>query len=214
MDKIDTILFDFDGTVMDTNHVIINSWQHTFRTLEGREEAVEKIIATFGEPLDITMKKLFPGVPTDEGVAIYRSYHRDNFGRLINVFPGMRELIQELKRRGFKLAVVTSRLKNTTLEGLEKYRLAQYFDVIVTADDTDRHKPDPEPVNIALRKLGSAPERSLMLGDTMFDILCARNAGVRSVLVNWAIAVTEEQKNGPDRPDYVIETAEELLDIL
>lgn len=214
MNKINTILFDFDGTVMDTNNVIINSWQHTYRTLENREEDVAKILSSFGEPLDITVKKVFPNVPADKAIAIYRSYHYDHFDELISVFPGMRELLQELDSRGYKLGLVTSRLKKTTMEGLEGHSLADYFDVIVTAEDTDKHKPDPAPVNIALEKLGSLPEESLMLGDTMFDILCARNAGVRSVLVGWAMAITEEQKNGPDAPDYIIETAAELLDLL
>lgn len=214
MSKIDTVLFDFDGTVMNTNEVIINSWQHTFKTLENREEDVEKIIETFGEPLQITMEKLFPNVPIEQSVEIYRSYHRDNFGELISLFPGMKELLAELKQRNYKTAMVTSRLRNTTQQGLEKYEIADYFDTVVTADDTDKHKPDPEPIHIALEKLDSAPERSIMLGDTMFDILCAKNAGVKSVLVSWAMAVTEEEKTGPNKPDYIIEKAEDLLNLI
>lgn len=214
MGKINTILFDFDGTVMNTNDVIINSWQHTFQTLENRKEDVKKIIRTFGEPLAITMEKLFPEVPTHEAVDIYRSYHRDNFGDLITLFPGMKELLQELKERNYKTAMVTSRLRNTTRQGLEKYEIMDYFDAVVTADDTDKHKPDPTPINIALEMLDSAPEGSIMLGDTMFDILCAKNAGVKSVLVGWAMAVTDEDKAGPDKPNYIIEKAEDLLKII
>lgn len=214
MSKIDTVLFDFDGTVMNTNDVIINSWQHTFRTLENREEDEAKIIATFGEPLQVTMEKLFPNVPVEESIQVYRSYHYDNFGELISLFPGMKELIAELKKRGYKLGMVTSRLRRTTEQGMEKYGIMEYFDTVVTADDTDKHKPDPEPINIALEKLGSVPEKSIMLGDTMFDILCAKNAGVKSVLVSWAMAVTEEDKNGPNRPDYIIDKAEDLLGLI
>lgn len=214
MQKIDTVIFDFDGTVMDTNNVILNSWQHTFRTLENREEKPETIIKTFGEPLELTMKNFFPDVPVEESIAIYRSYHYDNFGKLISVFPGMKELIRELKDKNYKLGLVTSRLRKTTMQGLEAYGLLPYFEVIVTADDTTKHKPDPEPLNIALEKLGAAPENSVMVGDTMFDILCARHAGVKSVLVSWSMAVTEEEKNGQDRPDYIIEKAEDLKEIL
>lgn len=214
MRRYDTILFDFDGTVMDTNHVIIQSWQHTFRTLRNREQDVEKIIRTFGEPLETTVKYLFPDVPVQDVVEIYRNYHRDNFGELIDVFPGIRELLQELKARDYKTGLVTSRLRQTTMQGLEKYELASYFDVIITADDTSKHKPDPEPINIALERLKSAPEQSMMLGDTMFDIRCAKNAGVDSVLVGWALAVSDEDKNGPDAPNYMIENAEDLLELL
>ncbi len=214
MKKIDTLLFDFDGTVMNTNNVIINSWQHTFRTLENREEKLENIVRTFGEPLEATMKKFFPAVPVAESVEIYRSYHRDNFGEMITVFPGMKELLHTLHEQEYKLGLVTSRLKRTTMQGLEKYGLLPYFSAVVTADDTKKHKPDPEPVYIALEKLNASPEASMMLGDTMFDIGCARNAGVASVLVGWAVAVTEEEKNGPDGPDHIIEKAQDLLKLL
>ena len=173
MKKFDTVLFDFDGTIMNTNEVILRSWQHTFQTIEHRDEDVAKIIKTFGEPLEVTMKKFFPDVPVDEAVEIYRSYHRDNFGDLITVFPGMENLLRQVKERGEKTGLVTSRLAYTTQQGLEKYDLKDYFDVVVTAEDTKKHKPDPEPVNIALEKLHSLPGNSIMLGDTMFDILCA-----------------------------------------
>lgn len=214
MAAIDTILFDFDGTVMNTNDVIIQSWQHTFKTLENREEDVNKIISTFGEPLALTMEKTFPSVPVDEAIEIYRSYHYDNFGELISLFPGMEELLETLKTRGYKMGLVTSRLRGTTVQGLEKYDIADYFHKVITAEDTDKHKPDPEPINLALTQLGSTAEGSLMLGDTMFDILCAKNAGVKSVLVSWAMAITEENLTGPERPDHIIDEAMDLLKLL
>ncbi|NLD20568.1 MAG: HAD-IA family hydrolase [Clostridiales bacterium] len=214
MSKFDTILFDFDGTIMDTNNVIIMSWQHTFRTLENREEKVDNIVKTFGEPLEITMKRFFPDVPVERSLETYRSFHRDNFGELIKMFPGMRELLAEVKKRGYKIGLVTSRLLPTTMEGLEKYDIIDYFDGIVAAEDTTKHKPDPEPVNIALKKLGSSAGRAIMLGDTMFDIKCAANAGVKSVLVSWSLALKGQKDFVDNAPDYIIDKAEELLEIL
>lgn len=214
MTKINTVLFDFDGTIMDTNKVILQSWQHTFRTVEGKERPEEEIISTFGEPLHITMEKILPQIPAEEGIQIYRSYHRDKFKDLIEIFPGILDLLKELKARGYKTGIVTSRLRHTTEIGLEKYDMVKYFDTIVTCDDTDKFKPDPEPVNIALERLGSKPEESVMLGDSMFDILCAKNAGAKAVLVSWALAVSDEEKTGENAPDYIIEKAEDLLPIL
>lgn len=211
--KITTVLFDFDGTLIDTNEIIIQSFQHTFKTVLGQEKPVADIIKTFGEPLSLTMSKMLD-IPPEEAVEIYRSYHYKKFDELICIFPGMLELIKELKSRGCKLAIVTSRLRNTTIQGLKKYDLEQYFDYIVTADDTDKHKPDPTPINIALEKLNSRPEETLMIGDSMFDILCAHNAGVKSVLVGWAIAVTDEDKIGPNKPTYIVERADEILGLL
>ncbi len=214
MTKINTVLFDFDGTIMDTNSVIMQSWQHTFRAVEGKERPEEEIIGTFGEPLYVTMEKLLPQISVEEGAKIYRSFHHDNFIELIGIFPGILELLEELKTRGYKTGIVTSRLRHSTEIGLKKYDMEQYFDAIVTCDDTDKHKPDPEPVHIALARLGSKPEEAIMVGDSMFDILCAKNAGVKAVLVSWALAVSEEDKTGENAPNYIIEKAEDLLDIL
>lgn len=214
MAKINTVLFDFDGTIMNTNNVIIQSWQHTFRTVEGKERPVEEIVRTFGEPLYVTMEKVLPQVTVEEGVAIYRDYHYDNFQDLVQVFPGILELLTKLKERGYKVGLVTSRLWQTTVIGLEKYDMQKYFDAIITHDDTDKHKPDPEPVNIALERLGTKAEEAIMVGDSMFDILCAKNAGVKAALVSWALAVSEEEKTGEDAPDYILEKAEDLFQII
>jgi len=216
MKKIDTVLFDFDGTIMDTNNVIVMSWQHTFRTLENREEDVAKLAQTFGEPLEYTLRKFFPEVPVEESIEIYRSFHRDNFGELITLFPGMKGLLAEVKARGYKTALVTSRVGDTTQQGMEKYEIAEYFDAVVAAEDTTKHKPDPQPINAALEKLGSKAENAVMLGDTLFDILCARNAGVKSVLVSWSFALGGKTMEdlGENAPDYMITSPDELFDIL
>jgi len=176
---INTILFDYDGTLMDTNEVVLQSWQHTFRTLRGHEEDPEFIRSTFGEPLVMTLAKLFPEVPVEKSLEVYRTYQRKVFTDFVEVFPGMLDLLKILKQKGYKLGLVTSRTKDTTWSGLEHYGMDKYFDAVITAGDTDKHKPDPAPILITLEKLGSAPEESLMIGDTMFDLLCARNAGVK-----------------------------------
>jgi pyrophosphatase PpaX len=211
--QITTVLFDFDGTLIDTNEVIIQSFQYTFRKVLGEEKPLEEIVKNFGEPLAVTMEKMLD-IPPEEAMAIYREYHYEKFDDLIEIFPGMLELIRVLKERGYKLGIVTSRLRHTTMKGLEKYGLEDYFDYVLTADDTDRHKPDPTPIVMTLEKLGSKPEEAIMVGDSMFDILCAHNAGVESILVGWAIAVTEDEKKGPNKPTYIAERAEDILAII
>lgn len=209
-----TIIFDFDGTVVDTNEIVIQSWQHTYRTLEGKEHPREEIVSTFGEPLWISMERAFPDRDVDECVAIYRGFQKNHFNEEIKLFPGMRELIIELKARDYEVGIVTSRTRDTTINGLNKFGLMDYIDDIVSCDDTDKHKPDPEPVNIALRHFKTEPSQAIMIGDSMFDILCAHNARVKAVLVGWAIAVTDEDKNGPDAPEFFIKEAKDLLDIV
>lgn len=214
MSNINTILFDFDGTVMNTNDIILNSWQHTFKTITGKEGDPEVIQSNFGDTLEKSIINFFPDFSVEEAKKIYRSYQVDKFADSISPFPGMIELIRELKEKEYKIAVVTSRLRNTTMEGLRKYELDKLFDVIVTMDDCTKHKPDPEPALIALKKLNSKPEETMMLGDSKFDIACANNAGVTSALVGWAVAIFDKDKEGVFKPDYIIDKAEEILEIL
>lgn len=214
MKETKTILFDFDGTIMNTNDLVIESWQHTFLAVEGKERPVESIIRTFGEPLFITMKKQLPQIPVEEGVSIYRTYLKQHFTERITPFPGMPELIRKLKLLGYQNGLVTSRTKDSTCDGLSHFGLLSYFDCIVSCEDTDKHKPDPEPLRIALNHLNASPEQSVMIGDSMFDILCAKNAGVKSVLVGWQMAVNDEEINGASAPDYRIEKPEDLLTLL
>ena len=214
---IDTILFDFDGTVMDTNDVIIQSWQHTFRTLRGEEASTEEILATFGETLDFSMENFFPEVSLDVSLPIYRGYQRDNFLSSIHLVPGIRELLDGLMERGYDMSLVTSRLRYTTDQALEEFDLGKYFKHVITADDVTRPKPDPQAVDMALEAMGSGREKALMIGDTIHDILCARNAGVVSVLVDWSITLggsNIDDFEEDQRPDYIIRSPGELMDLL
>ena len=212
--KINTVLFDFDGTLADTDRLIVDSWQHTYRTFDGRERPVEAIMATLGEPLVVTLKKTLPHADTAEAMATYRDFQIDRFEDMIAVFPGMDDLPKTLKAQGYKLGIVTSRLTRTTMRGLDVLGVRACFDTVVTADDTAKHKPHPEPILTALARLGAAPEESIMIGDSTFDIHCAKNAGVRSVLVGWTRALPPAERRGKNAPDFVIATAEELLDVL
>lgn len=212
MNHIKAVLFDFDGTIMDTNTIILESWEHTFQTVLGRSPSHEEIIATFGEPLETTMAKLFPDRDTPEMVEVYRSYQRNIYKDAIKMFPGTKEAILALKEKGYKVAIVTSRYWGSTRTGLYKFDISDLFDAVVSADDTTIHKPDPTPILLCLEKLGIGADEAIMVGDSKFDILCARNAGVKSVLVSWTISVNEQQRKEL-APDYYITDAAQILDI-
>lgn len=214
MGKIKAILFDYDGTLMDTNHIILESWQHTFRQIEGKEHSEDEIYATFGEILHDTMEKFFPDRDTEECIKIYRGYQEKCYKRMIEMFPGTKELIQALKERGFLLALVTSRLPETTMEGLEKWGLTDSFDAVVTCADTDKHKPDPMPALIAISRLGVKPEECLMVGDTVYDMQCGKRAGARTILVGWSFVLGEKRRGelaGDAKPDFIAEQASDIL---
>jgi len=215
--KIDTVVFDFDGTVMNTNNVIFKSWQHTFNRIRGRDGDIEYIRATLGEPLEYSMRKTFPEVPLEESIRIYRDYHRDRFPDMIELFPGIEELLAALKAGGYRTGLATSRLRQTTYQGLGKYDLFRFFDEVITVEDVSRAKPDPEMLLTMLDRLHSEPETSVMVGDTKLDIGCANNAGVTSVLVGWSEALagkTREDFTGNEVPDHIVGSPAELSEIV
>lgn len=209
---IDTIIFDFDGTLINTNDVIIAAWQYTYKKYLNCEKPVEHITRCFGEPLLITMAREFPGVDPAESAEVYRRHQQDRAEELVSLFPGVEELLKTLRERGLKIGIVTSRTAESTAFYLNKFGIGDYFDSIVSCDDTDKHKPNPEPLLLGLEKLGAAKERTLMIGDSPFDMKCANNAGVRTVLVGWRVAGSEDQLSSCEI-DYVINEPMELLKV-
>ena len=237
MKKLDTVVFDFDGTIADTNQLIVDSWQSVFMARTGDKGDLAYILSTFGEPLYYTMEKTFPEFDVEESVSIYRNYQKDVFIDRIGIFPGMKELILELKVRGYKVGIATSRLRESTMMGLRKFGLDGVIDAVVTVEDTTKHKPDPEPALICLEKLGSDAAKSIMLGDSAFDMGCGKNAGMTTVMVGWsevaksgvestakAAGMNGAAADGGDdkdtevrdifTPDYIIEEAKDLWNIL
>ena len=174
---------------------------------------VDHITKCFGEPLLITMAREFPEVAPEESAEVYRLHQREKADELVKLFPGIEDMLKAVKAAGYKVGVVTSRTKESTEFYMEKFGITDYFDSIVSCDDTDKHKPNPEPLLLGLRKLGAEAESTLMVGDSAFDIKCANNAGVKSVLVDWRITGADD-KLKDCKVDYMIENPMSLLDVL
>ena len=211
---ITTILWDFDGTLLNTNDVILESWQHTYEHYYGRRMPVEHITKCFGEPLLVTMAREFPDVPPKDSAEIYREFQKDIAYVWAKAIPGVFELVERLKGEGYKQCIVTSRTKESTLRYLDLFKKGYLFDDMVTCDDTDKHKPGPEPILLALEKMGCEKDEAIMIGDGVFDIKCANNAGVKSVLVGWRITGSGSEVIKDAVHDYEAETPEDLLKII
>lgn len=208
------ILFDFDGTLVNTNDVILASWQHTYRHYLGHEMPVDHITSCFGEPLLLTMEREFPGVDPQESADVYRQFQLENADKLVTIFPGIKELLADLKEAGYVLGIVTSRTRESALRYMDMFAITSYFSDLVTCDDTTVHKPNPEPILLAMSKLGASAEESIMIGDSPFDIKCANNAGVDSVMVNWRITCDETSVIDDAKVDYWLHQPSDLVELL
>ncbi|MCB2288687.1 pyrophosphatase PpaX [Clostridium sp. CS001] len=208
---IKNILFDLDGTLLDTNELIIQSFKHTYKTHLNKDVDKDEIIKSFGEILKITLDREF-GEHSDEAIKTYRNFQVENFEKLIAIHQGVKEGIIELYSQGYKLGVVTSRLNDSAIRGLKHFGLMEYFQSIIGADDTDKHKPDPTPAFMALKEMGGKPEETMIVGDSPFDILCGKNAGIKSVAVGWSALPMDTILKY--EPDYVVDSMEELITLI
>lgn len=206
------ILFDLDGTLIDTNELIIRSHQHTFRVHLGREVPAEEITPHFGRGL-VPIMELFGG--QEKAEAMRRTYVEFNWAHhdaLARPFPGVREALADLRALGLRLAIVTGKRREIGQRGLDLFQLQEFFEAAVFFDDVAESKPHPAGVQRALELLGEPPERALMVGDSPLDIECAAAAGVRSMGVRWS-AVGEAALLAA-QPDYMIGSLSELVESL
>ena len=206
---INAILFDLDGTLVDTNELIIDSFIYTFKVLKKDVPSREEIISCFGEPIFESMGKYFEDV--NEAVKTYREFNLKYHDERISSYKGAKELLSILKNRGFKLAIVTSKNRSTALRALELLGLIDYFDSFVTSDDVDIHKPDPEPVLKACELLEISPKEAIMIGDSIYDIMSGRDAGSKTCGVLYSFMKKELLEVNAD---YYIEDLLELINII
>lgn len=204
------IIFDFDGTVANTNGIIIDSWQAAFKKYLGHTISAEEIEKTFGETIEYTIKHLLPDTEWTEVRDFFRAYQKNECKVELEPFDGVEELLMELKKRGYVMAIATSRTCTSYRTYIGKLGYSKYFDVEITMEDVSAHKPDPECMYAAMDKLGATADECLMIGDTRFDIGCAYNAGIDSVLIKWSHAIGEMNW----QPTYEAETPADILRIL
>lgn len=185
--KISTILFDLDGTILDTNELIIQSFFHALEGIAPEGFSREHIIPSMGQPLTDQLK-LFSGLENVEHLTqAYRQMNLRLHDELVTPFPFVQEVLKGLHERGIRLGVVTTKMRLTTERGLKFTGLFDYISAIVTIDDVEHPKPHPEPVLKAMAALGSKGQETMMVGDSTVDIVSANEAGAVSVGVAWSL---------------------------
>ncbi|MDI6824853.1 MAG: HAD-IA family hydrolase [Bacillota bacterium] len=178
------VLFDLDGTLIDTRELILASFRYALNQVLGRDYPDEVLLAGQGTPLIDQMRRFDPA-RAEELARVYTEFNLREHDALAREFPGVRELLRDLYADGVRLAVVTSKRREGALLGLRRFGIAPYLATAVFMEDTREHKPSPEPVREALRRLGCPPARAVMVGDSPYDVQSARAAGVEALGVAW-----------------------------
>jgi pyrophosphatase PpaX len=205
----DPVLLDLDGTVIDSVALIRESHRHAVRTVLGEDLADARLVANVGRPL-IEQMRAFSPERAEELLDAYREWNHAHTADLLLAYDGLEEALQTMRRAGIRLGVVTSKSHPTVdLAWRVLPALEACFEVVVAAEDTERHKPDPEPVLLALERLGAGPERACYVGDSPFDLRAGRAAGVATIAVTWGFFARDELE--AEGPDLIVETPAELV---
>jgi pyrophosphatase PpaX len=211
--RFPVVLFDLDGTLIDSGPIILASMRHATKTVLGREIAYEELAAMVGgQGLVVQMRALDPD-RVDELVEVYKQ-HNDPLHETLEAFDELLDVLPRLRAEGRRLGIVTAKRHSTVRLALDRFPdLAGQFEVVVGYEDTERHKPAPDPVLAALERLGAAPADAAYVGDSPFDVQAAKAAGAFAVAVGWG-GIHSDERLLEEAPDAFVRTPPELLDVL
>lgn len=210
--KYKTILFDLDGTLLDTNELIISSFMHTLQSFFPEREFIpEDIVPHMGKPL-YDMLAIYDEERAQEMIDVYREHNLRTHDEMVVAFPHVIEVIQQLHTLGIKMGIVTTKQRITVEMGLRLCNLTEYMDSVVTIQDVENPKPHPEPVLKAMSELGAIPESTLMVGDSRYDIESAQRAGVDSAGVAWSLKGEDYLRSFS--PTFMLKDMKDLLQLL
>lgn len=205
-----TLLFDVDGTLVDTEQTIIKSWQKTLKDTLNIEPKAEELFYVLGIPGTKAVQKYSNGPQQSKQLLQLWEQNDHQMFHYSKLFTGIEEMLQQLTAKKIQLGVVTSRTNQEMQIVLDKFDLEKYFSTFITASKTKLHKPNPEPILKAIETLKIDPAETLYIGDSIYDFQCARNAQVEFALASWGA------KDNPEfsKVDYLLKQPTDLVKLM
>lgn len=206
---IKAVLFDMDGTLLDSEGLSSEATDYGVHTITGRHLTDEENRSLTGKPVRKILAEWFP----EKSNSIFETgveYYRTRINK-IAPFPGIEDMLHNLATR-YRMAIVTSTHREQAIEILSSVGILDYFEFVVGQDDTVMNKPDPEPVLLALSRLNVSKEECIFVGDQPYDITAAHEAGITAVAAIWGSGVKEVLETY--HPDYILGKPEDLQDLM
>ena len=213
--KASVLIFDFDGTISDSLDSIVETLNIIFRRHGLSTKSREEVMRQVGLPIEDIFKNLHPEHDVENVDALvkeFREIYYEDLQMKNEMFPGVKETLEELKKRGKILCIASSKKAKPLNVMLEKYEIKELFDFVVGADEVKERKPAPEMIEKAIENVGCSKEEVVMIGDARFDIEMAKNAGVRSIGVSYG--VESREKLLELGADVVIDNFSQILEFL
>ena len=207
------VLFDLDGTLLDTIGLILESFRHCTLLVLGKELPDDVLMRNIGIPLRVQMREFTddPG-QADEMLEVYRAHNGELHDRMVAAFPGTLEMLQGVAEMELPMGVVTSKARALALRGLEITDLAPFFEVVVASDDTEIHKPDPYPLSVAAAALGADLRYCVYVGDSPHDVRAAVDGGAVSIAATWGVSGVAAL--AAEGPDITLDSVDEIVPLL
>ncbi len=207
--RLPVVLFDLDGTVVDSGAIILASMRHATREVLGRDFSDRELMQAVGGPGLETQMRVFAPDRVEELVRAYRA-HNEPLHDELEACAGMEDALGRLHAAGRRLGVVTAKRRATAELAFARVPVAHLLETVVGGDETDRHKPDPAPLLLATERMGADPRECAYVGDSPFDMRAARAAGMYAVAVTWG-RIHDRTALEAESPDAIVDSAEELL---
>ena len=181
-------LFDFDGTILDSDQMIVVTFKQLYDKYRGGKQAPLEHVLTFsGPPIRRTLKQEFPDLDQDMMLDEFVKYSTVNYDKYVKPFPYVIEMLKAFKEHGIKYGLITSKARGATDYALKLTHLDELFDFVVCSDEVKNVKPDPEGVLLAMKHFNVLNKNEVLyIGDNMFDYLTSKNAGVKFGYVTFS----------------------------
>lgn len=203
-----TFIFDVDGTILDTEQAAINALQAVLSE-KGKEYDKDDLKFAFGIPGVESLKRL--GVENPEEVQVeWADRMISDYSNDMQMFDGIEEVLHKLAKKTVRMGIVTSKTREEYIDQFQEYNIHLLFEQAITADDTEKHKPEPEPLLACLKRLSTDPRDAVYIGDTLYDMQSAQRAGVKFALAAWGAHSLEEF----NQADYRLEKPKDILKLL
>jgi pyrophosphatase PpaX len=205
-------IFDLDGTLVNNLDLIVKSYNFALSEIEDRTFSRKEVFSLFGPTLEEMIEAAVPKREAKAATQRYHDYYRKHFRRYAKLYPGIRELISGLRNANIRVSIYTGSDARMTKATLEESGLRDDFQLVITADDVQRQKPDPEGLIRSTTLMSADPGQTIYLGDAVRDIEASRRAGITSAAALWGFTNQSELK--AHHPDFAFETASEALEQL
>lgn len=207
------VLFDLDGTLVDTIPLILDSFRYATQTVLGQPVADDVLARNIGIPLVRQLREFTDSdAVADELLRAYREHNRLHHDERARLFEGTAEALSLIAERGIPMGVVTSKGREIAMRGIDLFDLGQFFKVVITMDDVDRFKPDPFPLLKAAEAMGIAADATAYVGDSPHDVDAANRAGALSIAAPWGVSTRDRLLEA--QPHFILDSMTDLPELL